>query len=486
MTFWESLYGFWPHFTITAILSALISCVASAHAILNKRDTRGVIGWVGVIWLTPLIGTLLYVLLGINRIHRKARMLRGAHERLPPVTAFACSKATLRNVLGTDNGHLEALATMVGAATKRPLLSGNKVVPLVNGDQVYPAMLAAIDGARESVALSTYIFNDDSAGQQFVEALGRAIARGVAVRVLIDDIGARYKWPSVIPALQKVHVPVGRFLPALLSVWFAYSNLRSHRKLLIADGRIGFTGGMNIREGSRAGEGGAFSIQDLHCRFDGPVVSQLQSVFVDDWEFATQEILAGPLWFPELEPQGEVLARGVSDGPDEDLDKLRMTLLGALTCAQRSIKILTPYFLPDEPLISALNIAAMRGVEVDIVLPSQNNLQMVQWASNALLWQVLGNGCRVWFSAPPFDHTKLMIVDDIWTFVGSGNWDPRSLRLNFEFNVECYDQDLAHCLGTLVAAKMQGAKQITLAEVDSKPLPIKLRDGIARLMSPYL
>jgi cardiolipin synthase len=157
-----------------------------------------------------------------------------------------------------------------------------------------------------------------------------------------------------------------------------------------------------------------------------------------------------------------------------------------LACAQTSVVIVTPYFLPDAALVSALNVAAMRGVTVDIVLPGKNNLRLVQWACMAMLWQVLKHGCRVWFTPPPFDHTKLMLVDGGWSLVGSGNWDPRSLRLNFEFNIECHDRQLASQLAELADEKIAKARRITLEEVDSRGIPTRLRDGMARLLTPYL
>src|SRR5262249_52682048 len=160
----------------------------------------------------------------------------------------------------------------------------------------------------------------------------------------------------------------------------------------------------------------------------------------DDWAFTTGEVLRGERWFPRLEPAGEALARGIADGPDEDFERLRLTLLGAITCARSSVAIVTPYFLPDAALITTLNVAAMRGVEVDILVPAEGNLRVVQWAATAQLWQVLQRGCRVWLTPPPFDHTKLTVVDGTWVLLGSSNWDPRSLRLNFEFAPGCYDR----------------------------------------------
>jgi cardiolipin synthase A/B len=347
-------------------------------------------------------------------------------------------------------------------------------------------MLRAIEEAQSSISLASYIFDNDRTGRRFADALAAAVARGVEVRVMIDDIGARYSFPSIVGPLRKQGVRVARFMPTLVPGWFAYSNLRSHRKILVADGRIGFTGGMNIRDGHDLSLSPAHPIRDHHFRIEGPVVAQLQEVFVDDWAFSTGEVLGGEKWFPDLKPAGTALARGIATGPDEDADKLRLTLEGALACAQSSVIIVTPYFLPEAPLIAALNIAALRGVEVDVILPEANNLTLVKWASTALLWQVLQRGCRIWLSPPPFDHTKLMLVDRGWTLLGSANWDPRSLRLNFEFDVECYDFELAENLHHWACEKRAQARQVTLADVDGRPLPIRLRDGIVRLFTPYL
>jgi cardiolipin synthase len=262
--------------------------------------------------------------------------------------------------------------------------------------------------------------------------------------------------------------------------------LRNHRKTLVIDGRIGFIGGINLRAAHDLSVPSRYPVQDLHFRIDGPVVAQLQTVFVDDWSFCTGETLKGNHWFPKLKSPGRVLARGISSGPDDNNDKLRMTYLGALSCARTSVRIVTPYFLPDIGLISALNVTAMRGVQVDIILPEQNNLRFVQWASTAMLWQMLEHGCRIWLTPPPFDHTKLLLVDGVWTLLGSANWDPRSLRLNFEFDVECYDRELAASLENFVKSKLQKARPVTLADVNRRSLAVRLRDGIALLFTPYL
>jgi cardiolipin synthase len=349
-------------------------------------------------------------------------------------------------------------------------------------------MLAAIESAKKSISLATYIFDNDPSGKQFAGALKRAVERGVAVRVLIDSAGARYSWPSIIHRLKKSRVPVARFLPSsLFAPWRAATiNLRNHRKVLVADGRTAFTGGINIRHANLFSEKPRSPVQDLHFGVEGPAVTQLQEAFANDWAFATGEILDGEIWFPELPEQGNVIARVITDGPDADFEKLRWTLLAALSGAQTSVQIVTPYFLPDNALVSELNLAALRGVRVDIILPAKNNLPFVHWASRSMWWQVLERGCRLWLTPPPFDHSKLMIVDGHWVLLGSANWDARSLRLNFELNVECYGRDFARDMTAVVEKKLRGAREVTLAEADARSYPAKVRDAVARLFSPYL
>lgn len=472
---------------LLAALGLVLSIAASGHAVLYKRDSRSAIAWVGFVWLVPLAGPVLYFLFAINRVRRRASLLRSTLARYRAQSSKAeCSPEDLHRHLPKHTGHLQMLARVVEKVVERPLVPGNSLEPLVNGDEAFPAMLEAIGRARKSVSLQTYIFDRDEIGLSFARALGDAVRRGVEVRVLIDAAGTRYSWPPILHALRQEGVTYARFLPLLSLGRLLAMNLRTHRKILVCDGLFGFTGGLNIRVGNCLKKNPPSPVQDLHFRAQGPVVTQMQEAFADDWLFTTGESLRGDKWFACPESAGQVFARAVIDGPDEDFEKLRWTLLGALSIARYSVQIVTPYFLPDRALVAALNVAAMRGVKVDILLPQQSNLPFVQWASRAMWWQVLEHGCQLWLTPPPFDHSKVMLVDGCWVLIGSANWDSRSLRLNFEFNLECYDLALAERLEKLIDAKRNQARRVTMEEVDGRSLPVRLRDGIARLATPYL
>jgi cardiolipin synthase len=480
----DIFFTIWPY--VFGLAHFVVMILAASHVVLTKRDNRSAIGWAGIIVLTPFLGAILYFMFGVNRLHRRARRLLRMRKAKGARGLGHFAPETVQRALGDDTDRVAPLADFVGRVTGLPLLAGNAITPLNGGDEAYAQMIAAIDGAEKTIGLATYIFDNDAAGVMFADALARAVGRGVEVRVLIDDVGTRYTWPSIKGRLREASVPFATFLPTLIPWKLHYSNLRSHRKILVVDGKLGFTGGMNVRQGAMESNCGRHPLCDLHFRVEGPVVAHLQETFVVDWEFCTGEQLEGPAWFPSQESKGIVLSRGIADGPDLDFDKIRLTIHCGIDCAQQSIHIVTPYFLPDQTLILALTVAAMRGVEVNILIPEKNNLLLVQWACMAQLWQVLQRGCKVWLTPPPFDHTKLMLVDDLWTMVGSANWDPRSLRLNFEFNLECYDRHLAGQMRDLIEKKKAAARQITLEEVDGRPLPIRLRDGIARLATPYL
>lgn len=458
-----------------------IALAASGHALLYKRDPRSSAIWVILIWILPVAGPLLYLLLGINRVERRAGRLRGRPGRRTRFSPEVHYPARLPTGAPWDG-----LQRLLDRVAGRPLTGGNTLEVLDGGAAAYPAMLAAIDGAERSIGLASYIFDGEGIGREFVAALARARVRGVAVRVLIDDFDVRFTRGGAAPALRAAGVTVGVFNPPLLPARWSAIHLRNHRKILVVDGTTGFTGGLNIdarywRPDDPAKAGG-----DLHARLRGPAVAQLGEVFAEDWHFVTGESLRGEAWFPTPEPSGNTPLRGIAAGPDERGDRLRWVLQGALHAAQHHVRIVSPYFLPDAPLLAALNAAALRGVQVDVILPARGDLPHVDWAVRANLWQVLEGGCRVWFQPAPFDHTKLLVVDDTWFLLGSANWDARSLRLNFEFVLEGFDPAIGAKLAEAAETRRRRARPVTAAQLATRSLPAKLRDGVARLFLPYL
>jgi cardiolipin synthase len=390
------LQSVWPYLIVA--LDILFAVAVTIHAVLRKPETSTVIAWVGLAWLAPFLGAIIYVCFGINRIKRKAVSLEIGEGLRNDPSHYEEHDLWLRDELLERCPTLPGLSKLGGEVTGKAILPGNAIVLLRDGDGAFPAMLEAIAQAKQSIALLSYIFDSDRVGEPFLKALKEAQARGVEVRVLIDHVGSRYSKPSMATLLREEGVPVATFLPTRTPLLFQYANLRNHRKILVVDGRIGFTGGTNIREGHSLDldPRPKVPVQCAHFRLEGPVVAHLQEVFAIDWAFACEEVLRGDLWFPKIERSGGTVgARGVSDGPDEDYENMSEVILGALSTASVSVRIASPYFLPDSPVLRALNVAARRGVQVDIVLPSDNNMPLVDWASTALLAQLLEKGCRI-------------------------------------------------------------------------------------------
>lgn len=476
-----------PLVSFAGLAYLVLALGSGVHVILNKQSEGAAFSWLAVIVLSPLLGVFLYWLFGVNRIRRRAQAERPEHAaRVPPHREAAAEGDSLDtpaegSVLPARWGQLLQLGCAIHHEDYTP---GNLMLPLVDGDNAYPRMLAAIDAATRSVRLSSYIFSYDKVGKQFVDALVRAHDRGVEVRVLIDGIGVSYgfSWLRSDRALRKRGVRTARFLSAFSPNGTRFLNLRNHRKILQVDGDVAFVGGLNIRENNLVRVSGRHRTRDVHFEVNGRVVEQIDHVFRDDWKFATGEDLeAAPV---HSSVHGKVLSRVLLDGPDANYAKLQMTMLGAINTARHHIHIVTPYFLPEQSVLHALQLAALRGVEVDVIVPRFNNLHVVGWAMQANQWKLVDYGVNLYESPQPFDHSKLFQIDDVWTLIGSSNWDARSLRLNFEINLECYDKDFNQSVARLIDAKRASA--LVVKSVPNRPLLIRLRNNFCRLFSPYL
>jgi cardiolipin synthase len=465
--------------------AVFLSLWAAGHTLLYKRDSRSALVWTALNLTVPIIGPFLYWCLGINRISRRARSWHESGRRVSGTSIYPLDDSHLDcALLPVSASHLQNLRAMGDRIITTPLRAGNLIDMLENGDNAYPAMLAAIGRARESINLTSYIFDAEGVGADFVRMLIEAAGRGVAVRVILDALGEKYGKASPVKAFRGTSVRLERYLPLRHG---AYINLRNHRKLLIIDGREAFTGGMNICDKHVLATASPHqALLDLHFSVCGPVVADLQRSFLEDWFFVTGERLDAPLFFPPLNSPGNAVMRCISDGPDKEFRKLEQLIIGALSCASHSICIMTPYFIPDRAMISALITAALRGVAVSIVLPGCNNLPFVKWAGQSLLWELAVNDIRVFYQPPPFVHTKLMVIDDVWALIGSANLDARSLRLNFELNLSIFDADFAARLKAHFDRSTALSREVTQQFLQTRPLPIKLRDSICHLFAPYL
>lgn len=453
-----------------------VTLIVVLHVLKTKHDTSASVGWIGFCCFMPFTGAALYTMFGINRVRRLAQRLVLEH-RWP-------GRDRLTEHRHAVEGRYAPLASMLSRLTERPLLGGNTIECLHDGEGIYPRMIAAIDAAQHSVLLCSYIFRADEVGKRFVSSLKRAKSRGVEVRVLIDGIGSGYFYSGIALALYRAELRYARFMHSFLPWRMPFINLRNHRKILVVDGAVGFLGGVNIGAENLLTGNSRERVADTHFALRGPIIQQLTEAFARDWSFTVGEELEGPKFFPEATSEGEVPLRVVTAGPDDDLEKIEFAILQALALAQHHVRIMTPYFLPGERLSTEICLAALRGVKVDIVIPKRGNHRIIDYARDASLGPFLKAGCAIWLAKPPFNHAKLMVCDSIWCFVGSSNMDLRSLRLNFEINLEAYDTRLAENLAHFIDSHK--ANRLTSTYLKNISIFKRVRNAAIRLMTPYL
>lgn len=467
-----------------AVLGFIWALCCAVHALLHKKDPQSALAWVASVMLLPFLGSLAYSLFGISRADSLAgRLLDEASRRQDS------SDKVLDRRLNTEEDVVlpqQWEALRVGRAiTGRPMMRGNRLELLKNGEEAYPAMLEAIRNARRMVCLSTYIFKGDKTGRAFAEALGDAAERGVDVRLIVDGFGGLiYSLHKPWRRLAARGVKVQMFLPPRLWPPMFAINLRTHRKVLACDGNVAFTGGMNIGDHHLVSLPGRGRVQDIHFRCTGPVAARLQEAFLMDWAFVSK--LPTPPSGVEPEEAGNSHCRLVFDGLGRQREDIHQLLCGVISSARRRVIIFTPYFIPPRELSGALVAAVQRGVCVDIILPAKNNLFYVHHASRRYQRQLAKMGVRIWYQPPPFAHTKLLLVDDWYALFGSANLDPRSLFLNFELNVEAADPDFQSELSAYAGEVLSRSRRMTPQDYEKMSIPSRLFDSLCWLMSPYI
>ena len=468
-------------FGIAGLLYLILQIVVTGHIICRKDDVKSSFGWIGLVWLTPLLGSIIYVVFGINRIRRKALSLRNKGPDIFTLTGK--TEEEIRQEIPRPFLQLMHLGYKVHP---QRFALGNTARAYVNGDEAYPAMCKLIAGAQKEVLMQSYIFNNDRAGKMFTDALRQAAKNGAKVKVLVDGVGLNYSKPTIAAALKRLPgVEFSVFLPSKKPIDLPFVNLRNHRKILIVDGQEAVFGGMNVAEGNLVSTNPKEPIQDVTFHVQGPVVDQMSRVFEEDWIFSGKKHFI-PASFRAKGPlPGKMPARIIPDGPDADYGKIEQMMLGALTCAQKTVQIVTPYFLPENEMLVNLELAAMRGVDVEIILPSKSNILGMDGAMRANFARLLKKGVKIFRTQPPFDHSKMMLVDRVWVFVGSANWDVRSFKLNFECNLECFDKTLAQQIGQIIARKKENARMEKLEDHLHPSLWRTLADNTLRLLTPY-
>ncbi|MBP0589812.1 cardiolipin synthase [Paraburkholderia sp. LEh10] len=367
-----------------------------------------------------------------------------------------------------------------------PVVSGNRFEVLVNGDEIFPSMLEAIDGAQKTITFETFIYWSGAIGEQIAAALSKKARAGVAVHVLLDWVGSQKMDPRYLRMLKDAGAQVIQYHKPHWT-GLGRMNDRTHRKLLVIDGRIGFTGGVGIAQEWTGHAQDDMHWRDTHFRVTGPVVGHMQAVFMDNWMKTTGNVLHGPDYFPSPSDDGEGLAHMFSSSPSGGSDDMQLMYLMAITAAARSIHLASAYFVPDRLTINAIVEAAKRGVAVQILTPGKRiDAHTVREASRACWGPLLEAGVQMFEYQPTMFHVKLLVVDECLVSVGSTNFDSRSFKLNDEANLNIYDAAFARRQMQIFADDLAKSKRVTLADWNSRSWAEKLVDRVVALLDPQL
>ena len=374
----------------------------------------------------------------------------------------------------------------MGGLLPPPIVTGNRVTPLVNGDQIFPAMLEAIGAARRTICFETFIYWSGTIGREFADALAERAKAGVKVHVLLDWLGAKKMKRELVEEMEAAGVEVELYHPLK---WFnAWRiNNRTHRKLLIVDGTVGFTGGVGIADEWTGDAQDPDHWRDSHFRLEGPAVSQMQAAFMDNWLKTHSSVLHGPQYFPPLEAAGSCKAQVFQSSPSEGSESVRLMYLLSIACARRSIRIANAYFVPDDLSVQTLVAAVRRGVKVEVIVPGKHiDAHVVRRAGRARWGPLLEAGVEMYEYEPTMFHCKVMVVDDVWVSVGSTNFDNRSFRLNDEANLNILNPDFARGQVELFERDKTRSRKITFQEWRNRPLTEKLKERAAVLLRAQL
>lgn len=366
------------------------------------------------------------------------------------------------------------------------IVGGNKAEALLNGDEIFPSMLQAIRGAQKTINFETYIYWSEEIGKEFAEAFAERARAGVKVHVLIDWVGSAKMDQAYLDTMEQAGVEVRKYHPLH---WYNLGrmNNRTHRKLLVVDGRIGFTGGVGIAGQWTGDAEDPEHWRDSHYRVEGPVVAQMQAVAVDNWIKTTGEVLHGPDYFPPLAPVGDAHAQMFSSSPLGGSASMRLMYLMALTAARESIHLSISYFVPDELTRKTLIDAAKRGVKVQIIVPGEHmDVELVRRSSRGLWGELLEAGVEIYEYEPTMYHCKVMIVDGLMVSVGSTNFDDRSFRLNDEANLNIYDAGFARRQIEVFEQDLAQSHRVTFDAWKNRPLSEKIREHASALLGPLL
>jgi len=474
----------WDITTFIAVAVYVYTILTTISMLLmENRNPVKSIAWIVVLILVPIVGFVFYMFLGRN--YRKRIII--SRRSIEKSKIDKTSPVANMEYASTDHfpEKFKTIATLAYNSSDANLYKNNSLKIYTNGKQLFDDIFTDIKNAKKHIHLDYYIFNSDEIGNKMIDLLISKAKENVEIRVIIDDVGSWHMKKSAIKKMENAGIEIKEFLRVGLPFLSSKVNYRNHRKILVIDGIIGYTGGMNIADRYVHGlEWGKW--RDTHVKIEGNAVHGLQRTFLSDWYFVTRNFLTDPIYYPQMQGPGECLVQVVTSGPDTIWESIMQIYFSTITQAKKYVYIQTPYFLPNDSIITALQTAALGGIDVRLILPERSDAKFALLGSYSYLDEMLKAGVKIYFFKPGFIHSKMIVVDDELMTVGSANMDFRSFEQNFEINLLVYDGNIAKSMREIFETDQQHTEQLDISVWKNRPKRQKVSESIARLFSPLL
>ncbi|GAF02470.1 cardiolipin synthase [Saccharicrinis fermentans] len=472
------------------LLSYLISIlVVIGVMVLENRSPLKSLSWILVLLLLPLLGAVLYFFFGQNLRKQKIISRKGLknHDYIREVADLQTKD--LSQFYGLNDEILEEKKRIIQLQLNNShsvMTAGNKVQLLNNGGDKFKVLFEELEKARHFIHLQYYIIEKDEVGKRLMDLLVRKAQEGVEVRVIMDDVGSWEFKRKDLQELRASGLEIYSFLTVRFPTFTSKLNYRNHRKIVVIDGLVGFLGGINVADRYIHGDPKYGIWRDTHLKVEGDAVNSLQTIFSIDWYFVSQQELSDEKYFPAKEPLGNKMVQISSSGPDTDWPGIMMGFFKIITTAKKYVYIASPYFMPSESILMALKTAAMGGVDVRIIIPEKSDAYITKLSSMSYLKEMMLAGVKFYFYKKGFIHCKLMVSDDMIASVGSANMDFRSFEQNFEVTAFVYDKDFALEVKESFMGDFVDSNEVVLSEWLKRPVRQKVKESLARLLSPLL
>jgi cardiolipin synthase len=457
--------------------------------IQQKGDPLKTISWLIVILLLPYFGIILYFFFGKNYRKEKIFSRKGLSDQEHIKELSVAQFNSLPEIDLIQNPKLHSkinIMRLLLNSSKSLVTQKNKVKALENGRATFDSIIEAIENAKHHIHLEYYIIEDDHIGNLIRKLLIKKAGEGVQVRFIFDDVGCWSLPKHFVDSMADAGIDIYPFLPVRFPTFTNKINYRNHRKIVVIDGSIGFLGGLNIADRYLQGLEGMGIWRDTHLRLEGEVVQSLQAIFLADWYFVSDNVIRGEEYFPEITIEENHLVQVTASGPDSDWASIMQAYFAAISSAKSSIYICTPYFMPNESILTALKTASLSGLDVRILLPDKSDSKIVFWSSRSYVSELLEAGIKIYFYTKGFPHSKLLLVDGVLCSVGTANLDIRSFDQNFEVSAIIYDEEITIDLQLSYLSDLLNSKEITLEQWEKRPKKDQLKEAVARIFSPLL